>query len=114
VLFVDAARCRKLVMPASLSEIGYGAFSSCNALNSVLNEGPYPARQVQEYLYGNDNFVTSYVYTAHVGSWDPYVVEGPLAEGSAVWQGRPIRPLPNRPQASRSLWMAAAARSTVP
>ena len=93
--FEGCGSLTQLVLPASLNEIGYGAFSSCSALNTVLFEGAYPARPAQGTLYEENNVVTSYVYTAHAGSWDPYVADAPLAGGNAMWQGWPMRLLPN-------------------
>ena len=87
-------RCDSLTsvtLGTSVTNIGDYAFRDCARLTRVTFNGAYPNVTLPSRLYWDTPSVTSYVTPAHAASWMPHLDSGNLADGTAVWCGRPLR-----------------------
>jgi uncharacterized repeat protein (TIGR02543 family) len=47
---------------------------------------------IDDWIYEEtSSHVTTYIYAANAASWNPHVINGPVENGGAFWQGQPIR-----------------------
>ena len=84
-----------MTIGSGVTTIGERAFYDCRSLTGVTFNGAFPSEGSYRYahltlLYSSSSPVTSYVYSAYAASWWD-VSNGPIANGKATWQGRPIR-----------------------
>ena len=80
-----------VIISGNVTNIGSDAFDGCSTLTSMTFNGTCPNVEEALWLYINTSSVTSYVHRAHALSWTPQLDSGSLADGTAVWCGRPIR-----------------------
>ena len=89
--FKDCSGLTKLTVGSGVTNIAMAAFFGCRALASVTYLGPCTATPAPAFLHDRSPAVTSYVQRAHAASWTSQLDSGSLADGTAVWGGRPIR-----------------------
>ena len=94
--FTNCKGLTDLTIPASVTRFGSHTFGHCDGLTNVTFEGECPAitgHDKDEVFYGFTTNATLYVRNAHAANWSKNVT-GSLADGTAVWKGRPVRVLP--------------------
>ena len=88
--FICCYSLTSVTFGSSVINIGDSAFYLCHDLTDATFRGPCP-NVMAATLYDHAPSVTSYIHHAHATSWEPQLDSGSLAEGTAVWRGRPIR-----------------------
>ena len=77
---------------AGVTTIGERAFADCKNLTRVTFRGASPSVPNQSNLYANTPNVTTHVHPEHADSWNVRRDRGgTLADGTAIWRGRPLR-----------------------
>ena len=89
-VFSDCDSLSRVVIPASVTHIGYGVFSSRDNLKDITFEGSAVNCGDLFAFQRSVPCATIHVPRAHEASWAK-IVNGSLPEGTAEWQGCPVR-----------------------